>query len=132
VHLRDAISGAFEEAERASDPTARDEWLRFVVVGGGPTGVEISGQLAILARRAMKKEFRRIVPGAAEVILVDAGRRVVPAFSEPTSANAAKELGRRGAWPARSVKVSRARRHRSSTSTKVRSLWWASDVRCAR
>jgi len=93
VELRSRIFGAFEEAERSSDPTARDEWLTFVVVGGGPTGVEISGQLAILARHTMKRDFRRIDPRGARIILLDAGERVVAAFSEPTSAKAAKELG---------------------------------------
>jgi NADH dehydrogenase len=92
LDLRNRIFGAFEEAERASDPAARDEWLTFVVVGGGPTGVEISGQLAILSRHAMKRDFRRIDPRAARVILLDAGERVVAAFSDRTSAVAAKEL----------------------------------------
>lgn len=91
--LRNRIFGAFEQAERAADPATRDEWLTFVVVGGGPTGVEISGQLAILARHTMKRDFRRIDPRAARVILLDAGERVVAAFSEQTSAKAAKELG---------------------------------------
>jgi NADH dehydrogenase len=91
--LRDRIFGAFEEAELADDPDVRDEWLTFVVVGGGPTGVEISGQLAILARHTMTRDFRRIDPRAARVILLDAGERLVAAFSEPTSATAAKELG---------------------------------------
>lgn len=92
VDLRNRIFGAFEEAERTSDPAAREEWLTFVVVGGGPTGVEISGQLAILARHTMKSDFRRIDPRTARVILLDAGERVVAAFSQPTSAKAAKEL----------------------------------------
>jgi NADH dehydrogenase len=90
--LRDRIFGAFEEAERADDPSARAEWLTFVVVGGGPTGVEISGQLAILSRHTMKRDFRRIDPRRARVILLDAGDRVVAAFTEPTSAKAAKNL----------------------------------------
>jgi len=93
VDLRDRIFGAFEEAERAADPATHDEWLTFVVVGGGPTGVEISGQLAILSRHTMKRDFRRIDPRAARVILLDAGERVVAAFTEPTSAKAAQELG---------------------------------------
>jgi NADH:quinone reductase (non-electrogenic) len=96
VDLRNRIFGAFEEAERAVDPAAPNEWLTFVVVGGGPTGVEISGQLAILARQTMKHDFRRIDPRAARVILLDAGERVVAAFSEQTSAKAAKELGELG------------------------------------
>ena len=93
VDLRARIFGAFEAAERTADPAARDEWLTFVVVGGGPTGVEISGQLAILARHTMKREFRSVDPRAARVVLLDAGSRVVAAFSEPTSAKAAKALG---------------------------------------
>jgi len=96
VELRDRIFGAFEEAERTSEPAVRDEWLTFVVVGGGPTGVEISGQLAILSRHTMKRDFRRIDPRAARVILLDAGERVVAAFTEPTSAKAAKQLGELG------------------------------------
>ena len=96
VDLRDRIFGAFEEAERTDDPTARDEWLTFVVVGGGPTGVEIAGQLAILSRHTMKRDFRRIDPRTARVILLDAGERVVAAFSEQTSAKAASALGGAG------------------------------------
>jgi len=92
LELRTRIFGAFEEAERTPDPAARDEWLTFVVVGGGPTGVEISGQLAILSRHALKRDFRRIDPRTARVILLDAGERVVAAFTESTSARAAKEL----------------------------------------
>ena len=92
LDLRNRIFGAFEEAERASDPATRDEWLTFVVVGGGPTGVEISGQLAILSRQALKHDFRRVDPRSAKVILLDAGERVVSAFTEPTSARAAKAL----------------------------------------
>ena len=96
VDLRNRIFGAFEEAERASDPDTRDEWLTFVVVGGGPTGVEISGQLAILARHTMKRDFRRIDPRAARVILLDAGDRLLAALSEPTSLTAANGLGELG------------------------------------
>jgi NADH:ubiquinone reductase (H+-translocating) len=93
VDLRDRIFGAFEEAERAADPTTRDEWLTFVVVGGGPTGVEIAGQLAILSRHTMTRDFRRVHTRASRVILLDAGERVVAAFAEATSAKAAKQLG---------------------------------------
>jgi NADH:quinone reductase (non-electrogenic) len=96
VDLRNRIFGAFEEAERAADPAERDEWLTFIVVGGGPTGVEISGQLAILARDAMRRDFRRINPRSARIILLDAGERVVLAFTPKTSAIAAKELAALG------------------------------------
>jgi NADH:quinone reductase (non-electrogenic) len=96
VALRDRIFGAFEEVERAEDPAARAEWLTFVVVGGGPTGVEISGQLAILAHHAMRRDFRRLGPLEVRVILLDAGVRVVSAFTEATSAKAAQGLAKLG------------------------------------
>jgi NADH:ubiquinone reductase (H+-translocating) len=96
IDLRNRIFGAFEEAERTTDAAAREEWLTFVVVGGGPTGVEISGQLAVLSRDAMKRDFRRFDPTKARVILLDAGERVVAAFTEKTSEVAAKELAKIG------------------------------------
>jgi NADH:quinone reductase (non-electrogenic) len=96
VALRNRIVSAFEEAERATDPAAREELMTFVVVGGGPTGVEIAGQLAILARHTLRRDFSRIDTAKARVILIDAGDRVVPAFSERLSAKAAKGLGELG------------------------------------
>ncbi len=138
VDLRNRIFGAFEEAERTSDPAERAEWLRLVVVGGGPTGVEISGQLAILAQHAMKHDFRRFAPSATEVILLDAGQRVVPAFTEPTSAKAAKELAqlgvhvREGAMvteiDSRGVTVKIGEKTERITS---RTVIWAAGVRTA-
>ena len=74
LDLRGRFYGAFEEAERTDDPAERAEWLTFVVVGGGPTGVEVAGQLAITAG-TMKREFRRIDPSEVRVILLDAGDR---------------------------------------------------------
>ena len=95
VELRNQIFGAFEEAERATDPAVRDEWLTFVVVGGGPTGVEIAGQLAIIAD-TMGRDFSRIDTSAVRVIIVDAGDRVVPAFSKKLSAKVRDELASLG------------------------------------
>lgn len=96
LDLRGRIFGAFEEAELAATAEARDEWLTFVVVGGGPTGVEIAGQLAILPRHVLQGDFRRIDPRSARVILLDAGDRLVSAFTPPTSAKAAEQLGQLG------------------------------------
>ncbi len=95
VDLRKRFYGAFEEAERSDDPAARAEWLTFVVIGGGPTGVEVAGQLAITAD-AMKRQYRRIDPGSARVILLDAGDRVVSAFSERLSGKVAEQLAELG------------------------------------
>lgn len=90
--LRERIFAAFEEAERAPDGAAQEPWLTFVIVGGGPTGVEIAGQLAVLARHHMNREFARIDPRAARVVLLDAGDRVLAAFSSSLSAKAGREL----------------------------------------
>lgn len=93
VELRNRIYGAFEEAERCEDPAERAKWMTFVVIGGGPTGVEIAGELSIIAAHTMKREFTRIQPSDAHVILLDAGERVAAAFSEKLSGKVAKELG---------------------------------------
>jgi NADH dehydrogenase len=95
VDLRKRFFGAFEEAERTDDEEERAQWLTFVVVGGGPTGVEIAGQLAITAH-AMKRQFRRIDPTGVRVILLDAGDRLVAAFSEKLSRKVAEELASLG------------------------------------
>jgi NADH dehydrogenase len=91
MDLRNRFYGAFEQAERTDDPTGRAEWLTFVVIGGGPTGVEIAGQLAITAR-TMRRAFRRIDASGARVILLDAGERVVAAFTPKLSAKVAENL----------------------------------------
>jgi NADH dehydrogenase len=95
VDFRKRFYGAFEEAERSDDPAERAEWLTFAVVGGGPTGVEVAGQLAITSR-TMRSHFRRIDPADARVILLDAGDRLVAAFSERLSAKVARQLGQLG------------------------------------
>ena len=96
VKLRSRIFGAFEEGERAVDREVQEEWLGFVVVGGRPTGVEISGQLAILARHTLRREFRRIDTRNARIVLVDAGDRLVPAFNEKLSKKTSEELASLG------------------------------------
>ncbi len=137
VSLRRRIFAAFEEAERLGGKDA-EEWLTFVVVGGGPTGVEISGQLAILARHAMKRDFRRIDPAGARVILLDAGDRVVAAFSEETSAKAAKELSALGVTVREHALATAIDEHGVTVSVgdqaeriPSRTIIWAAGVRTA-
>ena len=95
IDLRKRFYGAFEEAERTVDPASRGEWLTFVIVGGGPTGVEVAGQLAITATM-LRRHFRRIDSSAARVILLDAGDRLVSAFSKRLSKKVADQLGELG------------------------------------
>ena len=95
IDLRKRFYGAFEAAERTEDPDQRAEWLTFVVVGGGPTGVEVAGELAITAH-AIRRHFRRIDPSGVRVILLDAGDRLVASFSEKLSGKVARQLAELG------------------------------------
>jgi NADH dehydrogenase len=94
--IRERILSAFEAAEREDDPALRAQWLNFVVVGGGPTGVELAGTLAEIARHTLPQEFRRCDPRAAQIHLLEAGPRVLAAMPETLSASARKQLERLG------------------------------------
>jgi NADH dehydrogenase len=94
LELRGRILGAFEMAETELDPDAQRAWMTFVVVGGGPTGVEIAGQIAELARRALKGNFKRINPADARVLLFDGGKEILANFGDQLSKKASDELER--------------------------------------
>ncbi len=94
--IRRRILLAFEQAEAASDPDQRAALLTFVVVGGGPTGVELAGAIAELAGKALAADFRSIDPRQARVILVEAGPRLLPLMPERLSARAERALERLG------------------------------------
>ena len=83
---------AFERAERATDAAERAANLTFVIVGGGPTGVELAGMLPTIARFALPNDFRHIDTTQARIILVEGGPRLLPAFPEDLSARAARDL----------------------------------------
>jgi NADH dehydrogenase len=92
LDIRRRLLGAFERAELSGDPDEVRRLTTFVVVGAGPTGVETAGTIAEMARQALRRDFRRIDPSKARVILFEAGPRVLPAFTEPLSAYAEKAL----------------------------------------
>jgi NADH:ubiquinone reductase (H+-translocating) len=94
--IRERILSAFEAAEREDDPMLREQWLSFVVVGGGPTGVELAGTLAEIARHTLPQEFRRCDPRTAQIHLLEAGPRVLAAMPETLSASARKQLEKLG------------------------------------
>lgn len=96
LDLRRKLLLAFERAEAATDPAERAAWLSFAIVGGGPTGVELAGTLAEIARHTLKDEFRHIDPASARVRLVEAGPRVLAAFPEDLSAQAKRQLEKLG------------------------------------
>ena len=93
---RARIFGAFEMAELEDNPEIRRAWLTFVVVGGGPTGVEIAGQIAELSRRALKHDFRRFATGEVRVLLFEGSPEILATFGDKLSARATRELERIG------------------------------------
>jgi NADH:ubiquinone reductase (H+-translocating) len=105
LELRGRIFGSFEMAEVIDDPAQIDEWLTFVVVGGGPTGVEMAGQIAELSHRALKHDFRQVDPSKARIILVDAVPSVLSSFGDRLSKQAEKQLVKIGVEPQLGVKV---------------------------
>lgn len=94
--IRDRVLMAFERAERESDAERRARDLRFIVVGAGPTGVELAGALREIATKTLASDFRNIATDQAEVLLIDATGRVLPSFPEPLSRGAHEELERLG------------------------------------
>ena len=94
--IRRRLLLAFERAEACEDPAEREAWLSFAVVGGGPTGVELAGTLAEIARHTLKREFRNIDPSQAKVRLVEAGPRVLASFPESLSEKARRQLHKLG------------------------------------
>jgi NADH:quinone reductase (non-electrogenic) len=96
VEIRQRVLLAFERAERETDPVRRHAFLTFVIVGGGPTGVEMAGAVAELRRYALRRDFRRIDPGEATVMLLEGGTRLLPSYPPSLSDQAKKELRRLG------------------------------------
>jgi NADH dehydrogenase len=92
IEIRRRFLLAFERAELTDDPAEREAWLTFVIVGAGPTGVELAGMLPTITRHALPKDFRRIDPAKARVILVEGGPRVLPTFPEDLSDHARADL----------------------------------------
>jgi NADH dehydrogenase len=90
--VRSRLLSAFEAAEQEPDPKRRAAWLTFVVVGAGPTGVEIAGQIAELARDTLRRDFRTIDPRAGRILLVEAADRVLTTFPHSLSAKAERSL----------------------------------------
>ncbi len=96
LEIRRRILGAFEMAETASDQADRQEWLTIVVVGAGPTGVELAGQVRELATRSLRNEFRNFDPSSMRVVLVDAGKEPLATFGDNLSGDAQRELRKLG------------------------------------
>ena len=96
LKIRRRVFGAFEMAESADDPAERARWLTFALVGAGPTGVELAGQIRELATKTLRREYRNIQPEDAKVMLFDGGSAPLAMFGEKLSALAARQLGKLG------------------------------------
>jgi NADH dehydrogenase FAD-containing subunit len=96
VSIRNQVLKAFEQAETEEDPQRHRDLLTFVLVGAGPTGVEMAGALAVLVRSTLRSEFRRIDPISARIVLIDMGNRVLGPFAESLSAAARARLEQLG------------------------------------
>src|SRR5262249_24696984 len=96
VAIRNKILQAFEQAEAEEDPSHHRDLLTIVLVGAGPTGVELAGALTHLVRNTLRSEFRRIDPASARIVLVDTGNRVLGSFSEDLSKTAKGQLDKLG------------------------------------
>src|SRR6185295_6836168 len=96
VNVRHKILYAFEVAERLPDPVERRAWLTFVIVGAGPTGVELAGAIGEIARQTLRDDFRSIHPEEAQIILLDGAPRVLMPFTEDLASKATRSLANLG------------------------------------
>src|SRR5271163_3422860 len=92
VSVRNKILHAFEQAEAEEDPSKHRDLVTFVLVGGGPTGVEMAAAIAVLVRSTLRREFRRIDPTSARIMIIDRGKRILGTFAEELSQAAMKRL----------------------------------------
>lgn len=111
IEIRRRILIAFEAAEREHEPDRRREWMTFVVVGGGPTGVELAGALGEIANDTLKRDFRAIDPTDAKIILVEALDRVLPTYPPDRSRSAKRQLGRLGVTVQTGTRVTKITEH---------------------
>jgi NADH dehydrogenase len=131
LEVRRRVLLGFEMAERETDPARRAAWLTFVVIGGGPTGVELAGTFAEIARHTLKGEFRRIDPHSARVVLVEGTDRVLQAYPPELSRKAQLQLERLGVtvWPSRMVtKVDAEGVQMGAERLSARTVIWAAGV----
>lgn len=131
TEIRRRILLAFEEAEKEADPRLQEEWLTFVVVGGGPTGVELAGAIAEISRTTLERDFRRIDPARTQVLLIEAGPRVLAGFHESLSATATRDLERMGVrvrTGTRVTEVSAEGVRFGDERVRARTVLWAAGV----
>ena len=117
IEIRRRILIAFEAAEREADPAKQREWMTFVVVGGGPTGVELAGALGEIANDTLRRDFRAINPPDAHIVLIEALDRILPTYPPGLSRSAARQLDRLGARVRTSTRVTDVDEHSVTVQT---------------
>ena len=138
LEMRRRIFLAFEAAEKEPEPEKRKAWLTFVVVGGGPTGVELAGAIAELAYKTLKEDFRSIDTTEAQILLIEGLDRVLPPYSPDLSAKAEETLTERGVTVQTKTKVTNIANHvvtieRESGVEQIpsRTILWAAGVKAS-
>ena len=137
--MRRRILIAFEAAEREADPEVQHEWMTFVVVGGGPTGVELAGALGEIANDTLRRDFRKIHPPDSRILLIEALDVVLPTYPEKLSRSAAKQLERLGVTVSTGTKVTGIDEHGVMVAhadgreerIPARTVLWAAGVQAA-
>jgi NADH dehydrogenase len=137
--IRSKLLAAFEHAERETDLVRRREWLNFVIVGGGPTGVELAGALSEVANDSLRHDFHHIDPTDAHIVLVEGESRLLPAFPPELSAKAEEELKQLGVHPRTSTRVTAIDENgvtmngaNGEEKLAARTVLWAAGVRASR
>lgn len=135
TEIRRRILSAFEEAENEQDPKRQEALLNFVVVGGGPTGVELAGAIADIARTVLVEDFKHINPASAHVMLVEAGPKILASFDDKLSARALRDLQELGV----DVRLNGRVENITATGVQVgnefiptKSVFWAAGVQASR
>lgn len=138
TEMRRRILLAFEAAEAETDPERRNAWLTFVVVGGGPTGLELAGAVAELARHTLRNNFRSIDPASATILLVEGTDRVLPPYPPVLSAKAARQLEQLGVTVRTGAVVTdiqtdavTVRIGQASESIRTRTVLWGAGVQAS-
>lgn len=134
LQIRTQILSAFEEAEVTTDPGIREKLMTIVVVGGGPTGLELAGACAELTKQVFQRNFRTIKPEESRIILIEGGNRLLPSFAEDLSASALKQVQSLGVEVRLGQMVSDIRHHEIDVgheTLEAANILWAAGIEAA-